>query len=250
MSRSRHRCQPASCCFTDRFGRPVPFGFAVAAGTSALAVGGMFAMARYRMGRYLKRVNQAYFFPRGLYATVAKQKNLSQLTGLPDNLPLLAPPQLLPGTGTGMAGTVPRLRDRRLEAMGQHVAVIQYEDSPRNREENILDRWTSRSSERQSRKSEKRTLKKSMKDQPKAIKREAKLERKVAKEKRKGDVEKVAKLERKLGRHQEIREEQGMTMNETSNSSKEEKLASKFLFVVVGQLTDEMRERLQKQAGK
>lgn len=216
------------------FRSPVPFAFAISMGTSAVAAGGMMAVARVRITRYLERVNREYFHPRGLQARIAKQNTLPQSIGQPSDAPLLAP---LPPDAN--ASSFPSLRDRRMQALGRYVAPIRFEDSTVPSEEhNLLDKMSAKMTARKARKTEEKMIEKHMKHQDdktkeghKVMEERAKIEGKMAKASRKGDRKKLAELE---GEMREAEADYDEKVGEGGN--KEVKAAKKFMFVVIQDL--------------
>ena len=204
---------------------PLSSAFAIGAGIQAAAAGGMYAVARIRITRYLERVNKEYFMPRGLLARIAKQNSLPQILGQPPDAPLLAPIPL-----TSDQTVFPSLRDRRMQALGRYVAPIQYLGSSNVSEEgNLLDKLSAKMTQRSATKAENKMNKDHMKNMKDARKDGAKIEEKMAKARAKGKTSKLAKLE---GERAEIHGE-GMGGGSTA---KEEKAARKFMFVVVHNL--------------
>ncbi|KAF6227709.1 hypothetical protein HO173_012039 [Letharia columbiana] len=213
---------------------PIPFAGLVGLGTSVAAGAGTYATARIRITRYLEQANQEYFAPRGLLARIAKQNVLPQIVGQPENAPLLAP---LPRHASKSNGSItpPSLRDRRLQALGSHIARIEFCDLPTPQEEhNMLDKLSAKMTARKTKKQEEKIVKDSMKSQEeeskkkeKLMKEEAKIRQKMEKARFKGSGNE-AKME---GKMMEVREKYDEKAGE--GGEKEMKAAKKFLFVVV-----------------
>lgn len=214
---------------------PIPFAPLVGIGTSVAAGAGTYAVARVRIARYLERANKEYFASRGLLARIAKQDTLPQIVGQSANAPLLAPlpRNLNPSNG---AVTMPSLRDRRLQALGQHIARIEFCDLPAPQEEsNVLDKLSAKMAARKAKKQEEKMVEESLKNQEeeakerdKLVKEEMKIERKMEKARVKGKSEDQVKLHKEL---RKAREEYEEKVGE--GGEKEWKAAKKFLFVVV-----------------
>ena len=197
---------------------------------------GTYAVARVRITRYLERANKEYFAPRGLLARIAKQDVLPQIVGQPVNAPLLAP---LPRHANDSHGSIalPSLRDRRLQALGSHVARIELYDLPAPHEEqNVLDKLSAKMAARKAKKQEEKMIEDSLKSQEdefkereKLMKEEAKIRRDMEKERSKGSG-KQAELEEKLW---EARKEYEEKTGGGGAGEKELKAAKKFLFVVI-----------------
>ena len=210
------------------FIRPIPFAPLVGLGTNVIAGAAMYGTARVRITRYLERANKEYFIPRGLLARIAKQNTLPQTVGQSENAPLLAP---LPAGAFDEGGPahMPSLRDRRLNALGSHIARLEFVDLPaRHEESNMLDKVSAKMVTRKAEKQEHKMDKKGSKRQEKLMRKEMKIERKMEKveyeEHGARQQEKLMKLEGKL------REKQGKS---GIGGEKETKAARKFLFVVV-----------------
>ena len=215
---------------------PIPFAPLVGLGTSVAAGAGTYAVTRVRITRYLERANKEYFAPRGLIARIAKQKTLPQIVGQSENAPLLA---ALPRYGNGTDGsvtTLPSLRERRLQALGSHVARIEYCDLPAPQEEsNMLDKLSGKMAARKAKKQEEKMVEDVLKNQEeeakergKLVKEERKIGHKMEKARAKGKRKDQVKLEEELV---EAREEYEKKVGE--GGEKELKAAKKFLFVVV-----------------
>ena len=215
---------------------PIPFAPLVGLGTSVAAGAGSYAVARVRITRYLERANKEYFAPRGLIARIAKQNVLPQIVGQSENAPLLAP---LPRYGNGTDGSVtslPSLRDRRLQALGSHVARVEFCDLPAPQEEsNILDKMSAKMAARKAKKLEEKLVEDVLKNQEeedkergKLMKEERKIGQKMERARAKGKRKDQVKLEEEL---LEAREEYEKKVGD--GGEKESKAARKFLFVVV-----------------
>ena len=202
-------------------------------GTNAAAIGGMVAVARIRITRYLERVNKEYFVPRGLQARIAKQKSLPQIIGQAPNAPLLAPLPLMMGPTP-----FPSLRDRRMQALGNLIAPIQYESSAEvSNEGNVLDKMSAKITARSAEKSEAKINKHHAKAIKHVRKDEEKTEKKLQKAVAKGKHDKIAKLEAE--RAEIYADIQGTNPGSSSKGSeKEEKAAQKFMFVVIQNLQE------------
>lgn len=214
---------------------PIPFAPLVGLGTQVAAGAGTYAVAKVRIARYLERANKEYFAPRGLVARIAKQDTLPQIVGQSANAPLLAP---LPRQRdfTNGAITMPSLRDRRLQALGSHIARIEFCDLPAPQEEsNMLDKLSAKMAARKTKKQEEKILEEALKNQEeeakereKLMEEEAKIGRKMEKARAKGNSGDQAKLQKDL---RKAREEYEEKVGE--GGEKEWKAAKKFLFVVV-----------------
>lgn len=219
---------------------PIPFAGLVGLGTSVAAGAGTYAVARVRITRYLERANKEYFAPRGLSARIAKQNVLPQIVRQSENAPLLAP---LPRHGNGTDGSIttalPSLRDRRLQALGSHVARIEFCDLPAAQEEsNLLDKMAAKMAARKAKKLEEKIVEDGMKgreeegkERGKLMKEERKIGHKMEKARAKGDRKDQAKLEEELVEAREDYEKKVGKGGE--GGEKELKAARKFLFVVV-----------------
>ena len=200
-------------------------------GTSAAAVGGQVAVAKVRVGKYLERTNKDYFEPRGLHARIAKQPLLPQITGIPPEAPLLAPipPQL------DNPSHLPSLRDRRMQAMGDRIAYVEYRDLPAQHEEHsMLDKFSAKMLAHKAQRSERKMMKHhtkgredEAKEREKLMEEEAKIQRKMYKE---HSPKKRASLEHDLAKARaEYQEKTG-----GGQGGKDEiKGAKKFLYVVI-----------------
>ena len=202
-------------------------------GTSAVATGGMMAVARVRITRYLERVNKEYFVPRGLQARIAKQSSLPQILGQPSDAPLLAP---LPPVTDG--SSFPSLRDRRMQALSSCVAPIQYQgNSELSEEGNWLDKVSSKMTAHTAQRSEAKMNKKHMKAMKDERKEETKLEEDLHKAISKGKHSEVAKLEAHL-EQMHLGSPGNVAGISDKASAKEEKAAKKFMFIIVQNLQE------------
>lgn len=216
---------------------PIPFAPLVGLGTQVAAGAGSYATARVRITRYLERANKEYFVPRGLLARIPKQNVLPQIVGQPENAPLLAPLPRHANYGN-MSVTPPSLRDRRLQALGSHIARIEFCDLPARQEEhNMLDKLSAAMTARKTKKQEEKIVKESMKNQEeeskekaKLMKEEAKIRQKMEKARSKGSGT-HAKMEQEMMEAREKYEEKAGEGGELGE--KELKAARKFMFVVV-----------------
>lgn len=160
---------------------PIPFATLVGLGTSVAAGAGSYATARVRITRYLERANKEYFAPRGLLARIAKQNVLPQIVGQREDAPLLAPLPRHANNGN-IAVTPPSLRDRRLQALGSHIARIEFCDLPAPQEEhNMLDKLSAKMAARKAKKQEEKIAEDSIKNQEEESKERAKLMKEEAK---------------------------------------------------------------------
>ena len=189
------------------------------------------AVARVRITRYLERVNKEYFVPRGLQARIAKQTSLPQILGQPPDAPLLAPsPPVADGSG------FPSLRDRRMQALSQHIAPIQYKsDSELSEQGNWLDKVSAKMTARSAQKSEAKMNKDHFKTMKDGRKEEVKVEEKIQKAMSKGKKSKVAKLEAKRAHIHSGSPGDEVGISD-KGSAKEAKAARKFMFVVIQNL--------------
>lgn len=213
---------------------PVPFAWAIGLGTNALSIAGMIAVARIRITRYLGRVNKEYFHPRGLHAGVAKQKTLPNIVHQPPEAPLLAP---LPPSAS--KDSFPTLRERRLQALGNGIAALRFEDfSAVSTESNPLDKVSAKMNARSAGKAEKKIFEEAVKQQKedakassKNVKEQSKIERKMQKASRKGHSSKLGELEAERFKvDAKYQKEHG------KGKGKDVKAAKKFLFVVIQSL--------------
>jgi len=195
-------------------------------GTSAISTAGNIAVARTRVTRYLERVNELYFHPRGLQARIAKQNVLQGIVHEPQGAPLLAP---FPPTISYEAFL--SLRDRRLQALGSHIAPLHFEaSSDVSTESNMLDKVSAKMTAFTAQRSENKIAKKQMKHHGKDMKENAKIQEKMQKATRKGDMSKATHLEAEM---------HGQDMQQGyhgKGAQKEQRSASKFLFVVIQSL--------------
>ena len=148
--------------------RPIPFAFAVSMGVHAAAIGGMVTVARVRIHKYLETVNKEYFNPRGLQVRIAKQQIIPAITHQPTDYPLLTPPTNVQSTGYGPPQNPTDLRDRRLNALKDFIAPLEFHDLPPSQvEHNVLDRLSAKMAARQQQKAAKKALKKQEKAEEK-----------------------------------------------------------------------------------
>lgn len=226
---------------TDLMQRPIPFASLIGIGTSIAAGAGSYAVARVRITRYLERANKDYFIPRGLLARIAKQNTLPQIVRQSETAPLLAP---LPNVVN--AAQMPTLRDRRLQALGTHVAHIEYQDLPAQHEQgNMLDQLSAKMQARKAKKQEEKAVEHSSKyreDADKEMqdlrKEEAKLQKEmdkvIRKERGAKQREEVAKIEEKrMEAREKFQKKVGDVDGRGGGGGKEDKAARKFMFVVV-----------------
>ncbi len=189
------------------------------------------AVARVRITRYLERVNKEYFVPRGLQARIAKQNSLPQILGQSPDAPLLAP---FPPVTDGSA--FPSLRDRRMKALSNYIAPIQYKSNAEVSEQgNWLDKVSAKMTARSAQKSEAKMNKDHLKAMKDGRKEEAKVEEKIQKAMSKGKQSKVAKLEAHRA-HIHSGSPGGELGVSDKGSAKEEKAAKKFMFVIIQNL--------------
>ena len=202
----------------------------------------MVATSRVRITRYLKRVNQEYFVPRGLVARIAKQGTLSQITQQREDAPLMAPRDDDAPHPYG-------LRDRRLKAMSGYIAPLQFvELTPLNEERNFIDELSSKMVARKAQKQEAKMVKGHGKGKEKAIEENQKLDnetqkiiskaqKKMTKSPRKRqsiefkmqeELAKIDKDRRKIDN--EFHEKAG------DGCKNETKAAKKFLWIAIGNL--------------
>lgn len=121
--------------------RPVHFAAIAGIATNAVAVGGMVAVSRVRISRYLNRANAEYFVPRGLTARITKGSIIHQVTGQPEDAPILSDSNML---GSDVSGT-PDIISRRMQAFHGYIALLQYNELPLQRDESsTLDRLTTK----------------------------------------------------------------------------------------------------------
>ena len=101
--------------------RPVHYAAVAGIATNAVAVGGMVAVSRVRIKRYLERANAEYFIPRGLVARIAKQNNIHEITGQSPDAPML-----IDANTSGSDPTkAPDVIERRMAAFGNSIAPLQ-----------------------------------------------------------------------------------------------------------------------------
>lgn len=191
--------------------RPVSFAFAISAGVQAAAAGGMYAVARARIGKYLQQVNKEYFIPRGLQARIAKQKLIPEITGQPPDAPLLSEVRNTATSPGHEIPIIPPLRERRLAALEGYIAPLEWQDLPAHSDErNPLDKLSAKMLERKEKRQEKKIAKhhekghdKERKEGRKLQEEEEKLAHEVEKVNRKADEElrkkpeEAAKIEEK-----------------------------------------------------
>ena len=117
----------------------IPFHLSFVAGmaTSAAAIGGMFAVDRVRITRYLIRASKEYFVPRGLCVQLLKHKNLENF------IPALEGPFLAPLDDSDLQDP-PKLHKRRLAALGDFIAPLEIQEGLLSEERNILDKLSAK----------------------------------------------------------------------------------------------------------
>ena len=213
--------------------------------TSAAAVGGMFAVAKVRITRYLIRANKDYFVPRGLCVQLSKHKNLENFIPA-SNGPLLWP------LSDGERQTPPKLYERRLAALGETIAPLQVQDGPPGEERNILDKLSAKSVARSVNKQERKAFKereKAEEDEPKEKRKMEKEIKKIEKDIEKvnisadkdlrKDPDKTVKIETKRRKElskleEEIREAEEEYEEKIGVSEKDaDKSAKQFLWIVI-----------------
>ena len=212
-------------------------------GTQALATAGTIATAKIRITRYLKRVNHEYFVPRGLVARIAKQATLSQLTGQPEDAPLMAP------RGNDATPHPHGLRDRRLAALNGYIAPLQMAQlPPMNEEHNIIDKASAKMMAFKAHRKESKMTEDHAKKKDKSVEENQKLDHEAQKI--------VSKAERKMAKHPrkkpsieaEMREDLAKIDHDRrkvdddfhekvgDGGKKEMKAAQKFLWIAIGNL--------------
>ena len=121
--------------------RPVHFAVVAGIATNAVAAGGMVAVSRVRISRYLKRANAEYFVPRGLIARIAKQGTIHEVTGQSPDAPMLVDNDIFGPDVSNAPGIV----GRRMQAFQGHVAFVQYDEIPAGKKKgSTLDRLTAK----------------------------------------------------------------------------------------------------------
>ncbi|KAL8788685.1 MAG: hypothetical protein Q9195_007186 [Heterodermia aff. obscurata] len=221
---------------------PIPAAGLVGLGVSALSVGGNIATARVRIARYLARANKDYFEPRGLHARIAKQNVIPEITRQPANAPMLAN---FEGVDPGNA---PPLRERRLMALGDSIARLEFVGlgAPK-KEGNMLDKLSAKmlahKTERKQHKSDKdvhKERKKIQEEMEKLDEEARKAEREANKKMRKNPEKADRKYREEMTKIDEKRrEEQDKYREKVSDGGKDEdKSARKFLWIVVQDLQD------------
>lgn len=227
--------------------------------TNAVAVGGMIAVSKVRVTRYLKRANGEYFIPRGLIARIAKQNNIHEVTGQSPDAPMLAEP-----IGDDPSQW-PDVTERRMQAFQGYIAPLQFEGVPEKVSEgSTLDRMTAKMNamkENRGKKTDengndiskhKSKLDKSRQEaEEEAQEIRADAEKELRKKPEKRDkIEKDMKKE--LAKLQEDAEDDNDKYLKKSGKGgkKMERKVKKFMFIVVQNLDDYMRQQEQAQAAQ
>ena len=207
----------------------VPFAWAISLGVSAVSTAGTVAVAKVRITRYLERANKEYFHQRGLAARIAKQSTLPQIVHQSSNAPLLSPIPL-----SASEASFPTLRDRRIQALGSHIAPLHFEASSNvTSEKNMLDKVSAKVAAMSAQRSERKMVKDHMKDVEHDHDDQHKLQEKLDKARRKGHDSKAAKIEIKMQPSHEVQ-----FQGSSKSTEKEEKAANKFLFLVIQSLKE------------
>ena len=123
----------------------------VAAGAGSAAV------CAIRTKSFLEKVNQEYFAPRGLKASVCKDEELRNKIGYFESLPEVAE--------NAEAMTLGR---RQVEALGKGIAPLEFDVPPPSEQTSALDKMSAKQMEWRLKKLEKKTQKQKEKEQRKA----------------------------------------------------------------------------------
>ncbi|RDW58206.1 hypothetical protein BP6252_13617 [Coleophoma cylindrospora] len=120
-------------------------------GVQALAKVGAVAVSKSRTAMYMKAVNEQFFAPRGLKASIMQHEALSVTLGLPPDTDVLAPVT---------AETINcSVIERRLEKMKPHIAPIEFDVPAPAVQTTILAKMSAAQVKRQAARNEKKLLK-------------------------------------------------------------------------------------------
>ncbi|EAU31339.1 predicted protein [Aspergillus terreus NIH2624] len=159
----------------------VPSHWASIAGTGIQVAAGVgtAAVSKIRTKKFLEAVNERYFGPRGLQASIKKDDELVGLVGFPRNAPPLAP--VNPSTGCIT------LRDRRMAALGPCVSPLTTDVPPPTKQAGMLDKIAAKQLEKTAQKTESKELRKHQRTQDKQDKRERRaMEKQDRRDRRRG----------------------------------------------------------------
>ncbi|KAH8649379.1 hypothetical protein BX600DRAFT_475026 [Xylariales sp. PMI_506] len=120
-------------------------GIGVAAGVGTAAI----AITRTR--RLLERINQEYFAPRGLKASIVKNKDLAEKLGYNENHPVLAPFDVESPYNT--------LQDRRLKALEPFIAPLSFDIPPPATQRSIINKISAKQIEQRIKKKQEKDIK-------------------------------------------------------------------------------------------
>ncbi|RDW90950.1 hypothetical protein BP5796_02115 [Coleophoma crateriformis] len=120
-------------------------------GVQALAKVGAVAVSKSRTAMYMKAVNEEFFAPRGLKASIMQHEALSVTLGLPSDVDVLAPV-----TAENINCSV---IERRLEKMKPHLALLEFDVPAPAVQTTILAKMSAAQVKRQAARNEKKLLK-------------------------------------------------------------------------------------------
>ncbi|KAJ9647534.1 uncharacterized protein PV06_00246 [Exophiala oligosperma] len=135
---------------------------ATSAAVGLVAGIGSAAVSAGRSAAFMKKVNAAYFEPRGLKASIKKDRDLNVTLGRnPDDATM--------GTTAGatvvpsMTAEAVTLSERRLLALQGQIAPLSFEVPPRAQQQNVMDKLAAKGVDRKILKSRKKGLKQAQK---------------------------------------------------------------------------------------
>lgn len=135
---------------------------ATSAAVGLVAGIGSAAVSAGRSAAFMKKVNAAYFEPRGLKASIKKDRDLNVMLGR-------NPDDATTGTTAGatvvpsMTAEAVTLSERRLLALQGQIAPLSFEVPPRAQQQNVMDKLAAKGVDRKILKSRKKGLKQAQK---------------------------------------------------------------------------------------
>lgn len=226
--------------------------------TNVVAVGGMVAVSRVRISRYLKRANEEYFVPRGLVARIAKQNTIHEITGQSPDAPVLSQP-------SGDPAHLPDVIDRRMEAFQGSVAPLEYNGvPPMQQEQSALDKATAKMNAMKANRGSKKDAQGNTisKHQAKLNESRAERDEEAAKIHRKAEKEMAKKpkdapkIEKKMNKELRKLDEDAQSDEEEyleksgKGGEKVDKKVRRLMFIAVQNLDDYMRQQAQAQGNE
>lgn len=153
----------------------VPYHWAAFAGAGIQVAAGVGsgAVSAVRTKRFLAQVNERYFAPRGLKASIKKDEDLANILFADPRSEAARQSQRNLLASVDMQAGYMELRHRRMAVLGPYIAPLTEKVLPPETQGNFLDKLSAKSLQKQSKKEEKRFAKR----QAKAEKQQLKMER-------------------------------------------------------------------------